>query len=142
MGGRGSISQSGKGRGISGYDLDRRGGGAPGVMSEQEYLDRKGVGAPMSGYMVDKMRMPHGLTERQRRQMERDATAEARNYQQRREAARAEYRQKVAGGELRKPTNIESLMKTAKGHEDNAATHAARRALKKRGIDWRTGKGI
>ena len=36
-----------------------------------------------------------------------------------------------------RPTNrIEKLIGTARGHEDNKATHAARRVLTKRGIKW------
>lgn len=49
---------------------------------------------------------------------------------------RQEFRQKVADGLIHKDTIIESLLRAANGHEDNEATHAARRALKKRGISY------
>lgn len=47
---------------------------------------------------------------------------------------RAEFRDKVALGEIHKDTVQEELMNSARGHEDNEATWAARRCLKKRGI--------
>lgn len=49
---------------------------------------------------------------------------------------REEFRAKVASGEIHKDTVIESLIKAANGHEDNASTHAARRCLKKRGLNY------
>ncbi|MDO4591027.1 MAG: hypothetical protein Q4B35_06510 [Slackia sp.] len=109
-------------------------------MTEQEYLGKKGVGFAMSGYVIDKMKQPNGMTQRQRERFEKEADAASKEYQAKRDAARAEYARKVASGELRQPTAVEQMMKAAKGHEDNAATQAARRALEKRGYDWRTGK--
>lgn len=50
---------------------------------------------------------------------------------------RKQYDQKVASGELRQPSRVEQLVATANGHPDNASTQAARRLLKKQGIDWR-----
>lgn len=135
MGGRGSSSRT-AGRSLPG------GAKAAKPMTEQEYMDLKGVGFAMSGYTVDKTRQPHGMTERQRRAFEREANAAAKAHQAGRDAARAEYASKVASGELRQPTAVEQMMKTARGHEDNAATQAARRALKKRGYDWKTGKKV
>lgn len=126
------------GRGSSSATAGRRKASRP--MTEQEYMDLKGVGFAMSGYTLDKTRAPHGMTERQRRAFEKETLAAARRNQAAREAARSEYARKVAGGELRQPTAVEQMMKAAKGHEDNAATQAARRALKKRGYDWKTGK--
>lgn len=48
-----------------------------------------------------------------------------------------EYQLMVAEGKVRQPTRIERLIEAANGHEDRAQTHAARRVLAKRGIDWR-----
>lgn len=56
----------------------------------------------------------------------------------RRAELREEYQRMVAEGEVRPPTSIERLIEAANGHEDRAQTHAARRLLAKRGIDWRT----
>ncbi len=126
MGGRGATSRT----------------GSVVVMSEQEYLDKAGVGSVMSDYMVDKVKLRNGTTQNQRKTLEKEATQARNDYAARRNAAKAEYASKVKSGEVRPPTKIESMMKTAHGHQDNAATQAARRALKKRGYDWRTGKKL
>ena len=41
-----------------------------------------------------------------------------------------------------KRSTVERLLRHATGHEDNSSTQAARRALAKRGIDWKTGKKL
>lgn len=48
-----------------------------------------------------------------------------------------EYQRLVAEGKVRPPSRIEVLLAIANGHDDKPQTHAARRALAKRGIDWR-----
>ena len=50
---------------------------------------------------------------------------------------REDYNRLVSSGQIRQPTRIEQLMQTAQGNSDNEAVRAARRALEKRGIDWR-----
>ena len=57
---------------------------------------------------------------------------------QRRDDLWEEYRRLVAEGKVRPPSRIERLLEVANGHEDKAQTHAARRVLAKRGIDWRS----
>ena len=57
-----------------------------------------------------------------------------------REELRKEYQRKIESGELREPTRIERLVRTAQGSEDNESTKAARRILIKQGYDWKTGK--
>ena len=57
---------------------------------------------------------------------------------QRRSELLEEYQRLVAEGKVRPPSRIERLLEIAKGHEDREQTHAARRVLTKRGIDWRT----
>lgn len=123
MGGRGAVSRSGAV-----------------VMSEQEYLDRAGVGSVMSDYMIDKIKLRNGTSQRQRQAMEREAQKARKDYADRRAAVKAEYAEKVSRGELRPPSMVESLMRTAHGHPDNASVQSARRLLKKRGYDWRSGK--
>ena len=54
----------------------------------------------------------------------------------RREVLRAEYRKKVASGEIKEKTRLEQRIDTANGHPDNEATQAARRLLEKRNIKW------
>lgn len=114
-------------------------GGDSGVvrMSLDEYLGRQGLSAPISDYMYDKLRLPHGETQRQRARREADANAAADDYAARRQAAIQEYNQKVQAGEITPKSRIERLIETARGHDDNESVQAARRALEKRGIDWR-----
>lgn len=115
---------------------------AAGVMSEREFLNRRGVGAPIGFATVDTVRLPHGETQRQRSARIKATQAQSIEYARQREAAREEYRQLVDSGAVRAPTRIERALETARGHPDNEATQAARRLLKKRGYDWRTGNRL
>lgn len=115
----------------------------PKPMTEQEYLDSKGVGDAMSGWSVDKLRGNRQVaTQRGRKRFEREAEKAEAEYQKRREQAKQEYREKVKNGELRDKTNIERMIDRANGHPDNPSTQAARRMAEKRGIDWKTGKPL
>ena len=118
------------------------------TMSEDEYLASKGLNGNMTDYMLDKLRIPHSETARQQKQREKEAARVRADFDNQKEEARKEYRQKIAKGELREPTKQEAkereiakLIKTANGHEDNPSVQAARRLLAKRGVDWRTDKG-
>lgn len=112
------------------------------VMSLEEYLGRKGVSSPLSGYMDDKMRIPHGETQRQTDRRQKEAAHARAEYEKKREAARAEYKALVDSGKVRPPTQVEKRLKVAQGRSENAAVQAARRVLTRRGIDWRTGKAL
>ena len=101
-----------------------------------EYLGERGLSAPISNYMIDKMRIPHGQTERQKKQMEREAMKAAKEYQERRAAAIQEYKQKVAAGEIEEKSSVECLIDNANGHPDNLSVQAARRLLAKKGIAY------
>lgn len=121
---------------------------SPVVMSEDEYLASKGLNGNMTDYMLDKLRIPHSETTRQQKQREKEAARVRADFDNQKEEARKEYRQKIARGELREPTKQEAkereiakLIKTANGHEDNPSVQAARRLLAKRGVDWRTDRG-
>lgn len=127
MGGRGSRSASAK---------------QPSVMSLDEYMASKGVSDPLSGYLDDKTRLPHGETQRQKERREKETAEAIREHGRKRAEARAEYQALVDAGKVRPPTKIEEKLRIAKGHPDNASVQAARRSLEKRGIDWRTGKKI
>lgn len=65
------------------------------------------------------------------RQLDRDTEHLAR-----RDDARAEYDAAIARGDIREPTRIESLIKKAQGHPENASVQAARRILEKQGIPY------
>lgn len=121
---------------------------SPVAMSEDEYLTSKGLNGNMTDYMLDKLRIPHSETARQQKQREKEAARVRADFDNQKEEARKEYRQKIAKGELREPTKQEAkereiakLIKTANGHEDNPSVQAARRLLAKRGVDWRTDRG-
>ena len=119
------------------------------AMTEEEYLALKGLGSPMSDYMLDKMRIPHGETARQMAKRKQEAERAMEEHAAQKEAARKEYREKIANGELREPTKeeaeqkrIDALVKTANGHDDNPSVQAARRVLDKRGIEWKKNEDI
>lgn len=107
-------------------------------MIMDEYLGLKGFDSPFSDYMLDKLRIPHGLTQRQQKKLEKDADIHANQYSENRKKAKAEYKKLVQEGIIIPKTREERLIQTARfGHPDNDATKAARRACEKRGIDWR-----
>lgn len=127
MGGRGKSSMSAS---------------QPRVMSLDEFMGAKGVSSPLSGCMDDKIRLPHGETQRQSERRQKEAAKARVEYEKKREAARVEYKALVDSGKVRPPTEIERRLKVAQGRSENASVQAARRVLEKRGIDWRTGKKI
>ena len=90
------------------------------VLSLDEYLGERGLSFPVSDFMLDKTRIPHGLTSRAEKRMHREADIARNDYSKRRIAAINEYNAKV----------------------NNPSVQAARRMLKKRGIDWKTGKKL
>lgn len=69
----------------------------------------------------------------------RSNKAKLEELQGKRDETVAAYREAIAKGEIREPTRIEKLRAAAAGHEDNAATHAARRLLAKEGVEAETG---
>lgn len=105
--------------------------------SLEQYLGERGLSSPISDYMDDKLRLPHGETERQKNQRIKEGTEYSDEYHKKRQQAIEEYNEKVANRELRPLTAIEQLFERANGHEDNESTQAARRMLKKRtGVEW------
>ena len=114
----------------------------PKPMTEDEYLGSKGLSSPVSDWTLDKVRIPHGETDRQKKKRIAEGKKEAEEYQRKREQAKQEYQEKVKNGELRDKTTIERMIDRANGHPDNPSTQAARRIAEKRGIDWRTGKPL
>ena len=104
--------------------------------SLEEYLGERGLAAPFSDYMFDKLRQPHGLTARQQKRLEAHAHAAADKYAAARAVAIKEYEGKVAAGEITPKSLVEELIDKANGHPDNEATQAARRVLAKQNINW------
>lgn len=113
-----------------------RASGAARIMSEQEFLVSKGVGMVVSDYNLDKMRIPHGETARQKKKRIEEAAKANAEYSAKRQAAREEYKQLVDAGKIQKTGKYDELIKIANGHSDNPSVQAARRVLKKRGIKW------
>ena len=105
-----------------------------------EYLGRRGLSAPVSDYMIDKLKVRRNLTQRQRQKLENDAAKAQAEYTQKREAAIKEYREKVKSGEIKEKSRIDTLIDRANGNPDNESTRAARRLLEKKGISWKRRK--
>lgn len=112
------------------------------AITEQEFLDFRGVGDNVSGYGVDRIGGANltRMSEKQRTVAKTDIAKGVNDYHQKRSEAKAEYKFLVDKGVLRDKTSIEKLITKAHGNPDNESTQAARRMAKKRGIDWRTGK--
>ena len=111
------------------------------IQSEEEYLQARGFGA-LSDYTIDKDRIPHGETNRQRIKRLDNCQKAITAFYEAKQAARREYRQKVERGEIRPPTALQTALQVAQGNEESEQTQAARRLLAKRGIDWETGKNL
>lgn len=62
----------------------------PLVMTENEYLNSKGLSSPLSDYMSDKTRIPHGETRRGKERREREALKSRKEYDTRKEEVRQE----------------------------------------------------
>lgn len=109
------------------------------AMTEQNFLDSRGVGDPLTDWINDKTVIPRGLTARQQKVHDENGRKEAEKLYNARQAARKEYKEKVKNGELRDKSQMQRTIERAiYGHEDLAATHAARRMLEKRyGLDWK-----
>ena len=114
------------------------------AMTEQEFLNLRGVGDSVSGAGVDMIGGANQtrMTEKQRQRVQAKIGAERDDYYSRRQAAREEYKSLVESGKIRDKTPIERMLTRAHENPDNASTQAARRMAEKRGIDWRTGKKL
>lgn len=113
------------------------------VMSEQQYLDRKGVGSSLSGTMDDRMRSVRQLRSTQgREKFQRENTKSINSYHEKRQKAKHEYQRLVSSGKVRAPSEAEKAWNTAHGLSENRSVQAARRLLTKHGVDWKTGKRL
>jgi hypothetical protein len=101
-----------------------------------EYLGNLGLESPVTDYMLDKLRLPHGETSSQQQRRYREHNKVIDEYHKRRNQSIAEYNEKIASGEFAEKTIIEQLIDKASGHPDNDSVQAARRALNKRGVKW------
>ena len=131
-----------KSKGISTRLNSVGGGNGIPVITQDQFLAQRGLSSPISDFTLDTTRLPHSETQRQTDRRTKQTLQNAREYSERRRAAINEYNSLVSSGQVRKPTQIENLLSTARGQEDNPAVQAARRSLRKRGYDWRTGQRI
>lgn len=98
-----------------------------------EYLGLQGLSSPVDDFMIDKLKIPHGLTQRQENKLNKQASDASKEYHTRRNTAIKEYYERVERGEIVEPSPLERTMKAAAGHSDNKSTQAAIRMLEKRG---------
>ena len=134
MGGRGASSSITKGRG---WKLPKN------VMDEDDYLASKGLKDASSGWVLDKLRGNRQVaTARGRARFNKEYEKAEKEYQDRRDKAKEEYKKLVDSGKLRPKTAIERTIEKAHGNPENKATQAARRMAAKRGYDWKTGKKL
>lgn len=113
------------------------------AMTEQEFLNLKGVGDISSGYTVDKLRGNRQLkTERGKKRFEKELQEAEDAFYEKKQKARDEYKKLVKEGKIRDKSPLEKRLDTAHGHPDLASTQAARRLLNKMGYDWQTGKKL
>ena len=131
-----------KSKGISTRLNSVGGGNGIPVITQDQFLAQRGLSSPISDFTLDTTRLPHGETQRQTNRRTKQTIENAREYSERRRAAINEYNSLVSSGQIRKPSQIENLLSTARGQEDNPAVQAARRSLRKRGYDWRTGSKL
>ena len=108
----------------------------PEVMSFEQFLKSKGHERFSDSYF-DKLVLPHGETERQMRKRQREVGQKIDDHYKKSEELRKEYDNLVSQGKIRQPSNIETLIERANGHEDLQSTQSARKALERRGVDWR-----
>lgn len=105
----------------------------PAVLTEEQFLAREGAGADFGDAGLH--RSDSRVSGRARRsqldlQSRRDEDLAAR-----REVLRERFRAEVASGRIREPTRIERFQQVASGHTDNESVQAARRVLKRLGIE-------
>lgn len=113
------------------------------VMSEQQYLNSKGVGSVVSDYMMDKTVVRKSAYHQRQDERSRKALKQNQDqYYSKRNQARREYQRLVSSGKVRAPTQAEKTWNTAHGLSENRSVQAARRVLAKHGVDWQTGKRL
>ena len=112
---------------------DSGGAGRTRVIDFESYASSRGASRFSSD--VAAQRLPN-TSEGQRRRIAEQQLRVSQANASRRESLRKEYDLMVSRGEIRPPTRIEELQRTARGNPDNASVQAARRLLRKRNIRW------
>ena|SRR5690606_4566210 len=117
--------------------IDQQADASPQVIDFETFATLRG--ASRLNYCEDGAISPAGhMPKRNWRRVMRTVAERNADLAKRRSELWEEYQRLVAESKVRPPSRIEELLVIANGHEDKAQTHAARRVLAKRGIDWRT----
>lgn len=101
-------------------------------LSLNEYLASRSLQSPVSDFMIDKLKIPHGLTKRQEDKLMHEADKARNDYSEQRNAAIREYEDLVKQGKISIPSPLEVCIRNAQGHPDNASVQASKRMLEKR----------
>ncbi len=109
------------------------------VMTEEEYLAANNASKLDIGDSALHKNIPEGKI---RQKMVEYQAGKDKELIKKRDKLREEYKKKVKNGEIRQPSRVEVLMKTAQGMPEKESVKAAKRLLTKQGIDWKTGKKI
>ena len=99
-----------------------------------EYLGKYGYASPVDDYMIDKTKIPHGETQRQKEKRLKENELSSEQYHNERQRLIDEYWEKIKNGEIIEPSKEEQWIKKAYGHTDNRSVQATIRMLKKRGF--------
>lgn len=83
------------------------------TMSLNDYLAQEGVLSPFSDFMLDKLRIPHGLTARGWERLQKEAEKARITYAEKRQQAIREYNALLASGEIQAPSKLQRLLATA-----------------------------
>lgn len=150
MGGRGSSSGKGGSKAIQFQGKQIQIGGVDklgipkNIMSERDFLGHFGVSSPVSSYTIDKYGGANRtrMSQRQREATDKKAQEESQKYFEKRQQAISKYNELIQQGTLKKPTMLQSALRTAQGHQDLQSVQSARRIAKKMGYDWKTGKRL
>ena len=108
----------------------------------EEFLMYHGVLDPVDDFMMDKMKLPHGETKRDKQLRLQQSELSGESYHLKRQSVIKEYQQLLADGKIRDKTELEKCFEVASGFPELASVQAARRMLFKRGYDYRTCKPI
>lgn len=141
----GRKGPSGMASTIDGYNvkIDNPAGIPNNAITLDEFLALNGVKDSTSGWVLDKLKSNKQIGSQQgQAKFMKEYEAAEKEYQEKREAAKQKYKELVDAGILRNKTPTEKQIVMAHGNPDNDSVQAARKMLKKKGIDWRTGKKL
>lgn len=114
----------------------------PVKMSLDEFYARNGCPYAVSGYSLDKFKLPYGKKDWKARRDDSNASKELDDYYEKRKETKRTYYELVDEGKIIPKTSDERMIEKAQGHSDNESVQAARRMCLKKGIDWKTGNRL